>query len=276
MYVADRLAAFNKAWDATTETARKKRPDDDFVLCLTEIPGQVPPTRLFARGDFNQPRQEVAPGELAILNSRGFTIAPNAALPTSGRRLAYARHLTDGRHPLVARVLVNRFWLHLFGRGLVATPGDFGFLGDRPSHPELLEWLADDFMRGAWHLKPLVRTIITSAAYRQSSGRRESLDAIDPENRLLGRMSVRRLEAECIRDSLLAVGGRLSSQMFGPAVPVMPDETGQIVVGVDTRLGRASVGQDRAAGRRRVPPLHLRAGAPFQTVGNSGTLRLRR
>lgn len=235
LYVADRLTAFNKKWDELTEATRKKRPQDDYVLCLTEVPGQVSPTKLFARGDFNQPRQEVAPGELAVLNSSGFAIAPDPTRPTSGRRLAYARHLTDGRHPLVARVLVNRFWLHLFGRGLVATPGDFGTLGEPPSHPDLLDWLADDFMQGGWRLKPLVREIVTSAAYRQSSERRDSLDAIDPENRLLGRMSVRRLEAESIRDSLLAINGRLSSKMFGPAIPVTPDDAGQIVIGVDTR-----------------------------------------
>ena len=157
LYVADRLTEFNKKWDELTEAARKKRPADDYVLCLTEVPGQLPPTKLFARGDFNQPRQEVAPGELAVINATGFAIAADPTRPTSGRRLAYARHLTDGRHPLVARVLVNRFWLHLFGRGLVATPGDFGTLGEPPSHPELLDWLADEFMRGGWKLKPLLR-----------------------------------------------------------------------------------------------------------------------
>ncbi|HEY4308940.1 MAG TPA: PSD1 and planctomycete cytochrome C domain-containing protein [Pirellulales bacterium] len=242
LYVADRLTEFNKKWEALIEDARKKRPADDYVQCLTEVPGQAPQTFLFARGDFNQPRQEVAPGELAVLNSSNFSIAPDATRPTSGRRLSYARHLTDGRHPLVARVLVNRFWLHLFGRGLVATPGDFGVLGERPSHPELLDWLADEFIRGGWKLKPLVRAMVTSTAYRQSSERKESLDAIDPDNRLLGRMSVRRLEAEIIRDALLAIGSRLSTKMYGPAVPVAPDDIGQIVVGVDTRdsAGRPS------------------------------------
>ena len=132
-------------------------------------------------------------------------------------------------------MLVNRFWLHHFGRGLVATPADFGMLGEPPSHPELLDWLADDFMAGGWKLKRLQRMIVTSTAYRQSSEHRTELDAVDPENRLLGRMSVRRLEAEMIRDALLATSGRLSAKMFGPPVPVTPDDVGQIVVGVDTR-----------------------------------------
>ena len=211
-------------------------PADDFVQCLTEIPGQIPTTKLFARGDFNSPKQDIAPGELTVLNTRGFTIASDdPQLPTSGRRLAYARHLTDGHHPLVARVLVNRFWMHHFGRGLVATPADFGVLGQPPSHPELLDWLADDFMAGGWKLKRLQRMIVTSTAYRQSSQHRAELDAVDPENRLLGRMSIRRLEAEMLRDALLASSGRLSAKMFGPPVPVTPDDVGQIVVGVDTR-----------------------------------------
>ena len=162
-----------------------------------------------------------------MLTRGRFTIAPHdPQLATSGRRLAYARHLTDGQHPLVARVLVNRFWLHHFGRGLVATPADFGVLGQPPSHPELLDWLADDFMAGGWKLKRLQRLIVTSSAYRQSSNHRAELDAIDPENRLLGRMSMRRLEAEMLRDSLLAVSGRLSDKMFGPPVPVTPDDSG--------------------------------------------------
>ncbi|MEX0978956.1 MAG: DUF1553 domain-containing protein, partial [Pirellulales bacterium] len=219
------------------------RPADDLVHCLTEVPGQIPATKLFARGDFNQPRQDVAPGELSVLNTEGWTIpADEPSISTSGRRLAYARHLTDGRHPLVARVLVNRFWLHLFGRGLVATPSDFGTQGERPTHPELLDWLADDFMRGGWKLKRLHRMIVKSTAYRQSARRRDELEKVDPENRLLARMSVRRLEAETIRDALLATSGQLSRRMYGTSVPVMPDDVGQIVVGVDTRdsAGRPS------------------------------------
>jgi hypothetical protein len=236
LYLPDRLVGFNKEWDDRTEAVRKKRPADDYVRCLTEVPGQIPPTKLFARGDFNSPRQDVAPGELSVLGPAEFTIPlDDPQLATSGRRLAYARHLTDGRHPLTARVLANRFWMQLFGRGLVATPGDFGMLGQPPSHPELLDWLADDFMAGGWKLKRLVRTIVTSTAYRQSSQHRPELDAVDPENRLLGRMNVRRLEAEMLRDALLAVSGRLSGKMFGPPIPVTPDDVGQIVVGVDTR-----------------------------------------
>jgi hypothetical protein len=243
LYLPDRLTGFNKKWDDLTASVRKKRPADDNVMCLTEIPGKVPVTRLFARGDFNQPRQEIAPGELAVLNSALFSIpADDPAVPTTGRRLTYARHLTSGQHPLVARVLVNRFWLHYFGRGIVATPSDFGVLGERPTHPELLDWLADDFMRGGWKLKRLQRMVVTSAAYRQSSARRNDLDQIDPDNRLLGRMSVRRLEAETIRDSLLALADRLTTAMYGTPAPVSPDEVGQIVVAVDTRdsAGRPS------------------------------------
>ena len=236
LYLPDQLTEFNKKWDELTEATRKKSPADDYVQCLTEVPGQIPPTKLFARGDFNLPQRDIAPGELAVLNARGVTIADDdPQLATSGRRLAYARHLTDGQHPLVARVLVNRFWMHHFGRGLVATPADFGVLGQPPSDPELLNWLADEFMSVGWKLKPLQRLIVTSSAYRQSSDHRAELDAIDPENRLLGRMNMRRLEAEAIRDSLLAVSGRLSDKMFGPPVPITPDDTGQIVVGVDTR-----------------------------------------
>jgi len=236
LYMPDRLTAFTKKWDELTAAKQRERPADDNVQCLTEVPGQIPATKLFFRGDLAQPRDEVQPGELSVLAAAGAQIpSDDPALPTSGRRLAYARHLTSGQHPLVARVLVNRFWLHHFGRGLVATPGDFGLLGARPSHPELLDWLADDFMAGGWRLKRLHRTILLSTAYRQSSMRRDDLEAVDPDNRLLGRMNVRRLEAETIRDALLATSGRLTSALFGPAVPVMPDEVGQIVVGVDTR-----------------------------------------
>ena len=117
----------------------------------------------------------------------------------------------------MARVLVNRVWMHHFGRGIVATPGDFGVLGERPTHPELLDWLADEFVAGGWRLKRLHRLIMTSTAYRQSSRRNAALDAVDPDNRLLGRMSLRRLEAEAVRDAMLAVSGKLNPKDVRPA-----------------------------------------------------------
>ncbi|MEO6788612.1 MAG: DUF1553 domain-containing protein, partial [Chthoniobacteraceae bacterium] len=166
----------------------------------------------------------------------------SSALPTSGRRLAFAQSLTDGRHPLTTRVLVNRVWHDHFGRGIVASLGDFGRIGERPTHPELLDWLASEFVAEGWSLKRLNRLILTSTAYRQSSVRSPEKDRADPDNRLLGRMNSRRLEAETIRDAMLVVTGKLNPKMFGPPVPVMTDEDGQIVVGVDTNdtAGRPS------------------------------------
>jgi mono/diheme cytochrome c family protein len=243
LYLPDRQTAFNKKWDELTERTKARRPVDDLVQCLCEVPGHVPPTHLFARGDFNSPRAEIAPGELSVLNASNWTIpADDPNLPTTGRRLAYARHLTDGTHPLVARVLVNRIWLHVFGRGIVSTPADFGLQGARPSHPDLLDWLADEFMRSGWRMKSLVRMLVTSRAYRQASARRPEVESLDPENALLARMSVRRLEAETIRDWLLATSGMLTPAMHGRPVPVMPDDVGQVVVGIDTRdsAGRPS------------------------------------
>ena len=243
LYLPDRLNGFNKKWDTSTEETKKKRPAEDLVMCLNEVAGQVPVTKLFSRGDFQQPRQEIAPGELAVLNSNGTEIPANfAEIPTTGRRLKYAQHLTSGQHPLVARVLVNRFWMHHFGAGLISTPGDFGIKGDRPSHPELLNWLARDFMDEGWTLKRLHRMIVISTAYRQSTVHRPDLDAVDGDNRLLGRMNVRRLEAEVVRDAVMAISGKLVNQPFGPPVPVSPDDVGQIVLAVDTRdsAGRPS------------------------------------
>ncbi len=234
LYEPQKIQEFNRLWDQRIAEVRRLRPKDDFVPCLTEVPGQIPATHLFYRGEFAQPKQAVTPGELQILTVAHPANIPvdDPALPTSGRRLAYARHLTDGNHPLTARVQVNRFWMHHFGKGIVATPGDFGFLGEKPSHPELLDWLAADFMAQGWRVKRLHRLLMTSAVYRQQSYRRTEIDAVDPDNRLLGRMSVRRLEAEAIRDSILACAGSLSDKMFGPASPVAVDDVGQIIVGL--------------------------------------------
>jgi hypothetical protein len=214
---------------------RGTKPPPQYVAPLTEVPGQVPVTFLFQRGDPDFAKQPVAPGELRVLE--GFLASPipekDASRPSTGRRLAYAKHLTSGKHPLVARVLVNRFWMHHFGKGIVSTPGEFGRLGDKPTHPELLDWLADDFMAGEWRLKRFHRTVMRSYAYRQASTRHPEAEKVDPDNRLLARMSVRRFEAEAIRDAMLAVSGQLDLRTFGPAVPVAEDENGQIVIGSD-------------------------------------------
>jgi hypothetical protein len=215
---------------------RARKPVEDFVRALTEVPGQVPATFLFHRGDPDQPRQVVTPGGLTLLEDvLPLRVVKAPGLATTGRRLALARWLTDPRHPLTARVLVNRIWMHHFGKGLVPTPGDFGRLGERPTHPELLDWLASEFIASAWRMKTLHKLLVTSTAYRQSSRTTEVVRRSDPDNRLLGRMSVRRLEAEAVRDGVLAVSGNLNLKMFGPAVPVRENDVGQVVVGKGTK-----------------------------------------
>ncbi|HEY6167508.1 MAG TPA: DUF1553 domain-containing protein, partial [Verrucomicrobiae bacterium] len=244
LYLYDRKASDQvKKLAADAVKVREQKPAEDFVHALTEVPGKVPTTFLFHRGDPDQPKQALEPGELTILASWRPTkiSATNAALPTTGRRLAFAQHLTDGAHPLTARVLVNRVWLHHFGRGIVATPGDFGFLGQRPTHPELLDWLASEFVAQGWSLKKLHKLLMTSTAYRQSSVREPKRDKLDPDNRLFGRMSARRLQAEDVRDAILAVSGKLNEKMFGPPVPVMEDEVGQVIIGKENKDGEGKV-----------------------------------
>jgi hypothetical protein len=222
-----------KKLQAAVIARRAEKPFEDFVAVLSEVPGQVPPTKVFHRGDYRQPKGEVQPGDLTIAAPDGKRLEiplRDGNLPTSGRRLALAKHLTDGSHPLLGRVLVNRVWLHHFGRGLVDTPGDFGALGLRPTHPELLDWLATELVREGWSLKRLHRLIMTSTVYRQSSLRDPAKDAVDSGNALYGRYAVRRLEAEALRDRILATAGRLDPAAFGPPVPVAEDAVGQVVV----------------------------------------------
>lgn len=213
---------------------RATKPAEGFVMALTEVKGQVPVSKLFIRGDHEQPKAEVKPGELSILASP--MIEPFKAVPvssgSSGRRLAYAQWLTSGKHPLTARVLVNRFWMHHMGRGLVNTPGDFGRQGELPSHPQLLDYLADEFVKSGWKLKPLHRLIVLSAAYRQSSVNEASLRA-DPENRLYARFKLRRLDAETLRDSMLAMTGSLVQTSYGPPSGIGRDPQGRVITGID-------------------------------------------
>ncbi|MGE3311512.1 MAG: DUF1553 domain-containing protein [Limisphaerales bacterium] len=231
---AKRVAEIRKR----AEEIRGAKPSNPRVRCLTEEPGNPVDTFLFHRGDPAQPGGKIQPGGLSVLPEPASADFPatNGALRTTGRRLAFARSLTSGRHPLTPRVLVNRVWHHHFGRGLVPTLADFGALGERPSHPELLDWLANEFVASGWKLKSLHRLIVTSAAYRQGSVNAESM-AADPDNRLLGRFSLRRLDAESLRDSLLAIAGRLNTEMYGPPVPVAFDGRGQVVVGSQNRDG---------------------------------------
>jgi mono/diheme cytochrome c family protein len=238
LYLYDSKAAANlKQYATQAAKLRATKPVPEYVRALTEPAGAVPVTYRFERGDYESPKEAVGPASLLILDRFGLRQLPakDRALPSTGRRLAFARSLVSGKHPLTARVLVNRFWMHHFGKGIVGTPGDFGLLGERPTHPELLDWLACDFMDGGWRLKRLHRLIMTSTAYRQAAQRRPELERIDPDNRLLGRMPVRRLEAETIRDAMLAVSGALNDKAFGPPVPVTHDEIGQVVIGKDIR-----------------------------------------
>lgn len=235
LYLYDRKAADHlKEMAAKAKELRDTKPKEQFIRALWEPAKQNPPESfVFYRGDHEQPRNKVEPAELTVLADviRGDLPMNDAMVGTTGRRLAYARWLTSGKHPLLARVIVNRVWMHHFGRGIVATPGDFGFLGTRPSHPQLLDWLADEFVRSGWSLKRLHRLIMTSSVYRQSSQISTQSEAVDAENRLLWRMPVRRLEAEVIRDSLLAFGDQLNRKQFGPPVPVMADRVGRFVIG---------------------------------------------
>ena len=152
---------------------------------------------------------------------------PEAALDTDKPRLKLAEWVVDPKNPLTARVMVNRIWGYHFGRGLVGTPNDFGRMGARPSHPELLDWLANRLVEGGWKVKPIHRMILLSQAYRQSETSPLEKEAAekDPDNTMLWKFSRRRLEAEEIRDSMLAVAGRLNLKMGGPSfmVPIDPE-----------------------------------------------------
>jgi hypothetical protein len=171
------------------------------------------PVHRLHRGDPRQPRELIAPGALAAFGAP-LKLPPDA--PEQQRRLALARWIADPRQPLTARVLVNRLWHYHFGTGIVATPSDFGLNGARPSHPELLDWLADEFVGHNWSMKHVHRLIVLSSAYRQSSAAEPKGLAADAGDRLLWRFPPRRLEAEPLRDAILAVSGKLDLRLGGP------------------------------------------------------------
>ena len=188
------------------------------AMIMDELP-EPRPTFVLDRGNYNAHGEPVTAGvPEALLSTPWPAGAPH-------NRLGLARWLTQPDHPLTARVVVNRFWAQLFGTGLVKTLEDFGYQSEWPSHPELLDTLARDFIDGGWNTKELLKTIVLSATYRQSSATTPALTARDPENRLLARGPRGRLPAELIRDQALAVSGLLAPQLGGPSVyPYQPEK----------------------------------------------------
>jgi Protein of unknown function (DUF1553)/Protein of unknown function (DUF1549) len=178
---------------------------------------QPKPVHYLSRGDVNSKKQVVTPGALSAVADLPADFGLPADAPEAQRRLRFASWLADRRNPLPARVMANRMWHFHFGQGLVSTPNDFGAGGAAPSHPELLDWLAAKFVQGGWSVKRLHRLIVHSAAYRQSSAFNERAAAFDADNQLLWRFTPRRLEAEAVRDAMLAASGRLNPAVGGPS-----------------------------------------------------------
>jgi hypothetical protein len=185
--------------------------------------GEPSPTYIYRRGDYLSPGTLVGPGVPSVLTDGKTPFRTEPPWPgahKTGRRLALARWLTQPDHPLTARVMVNRLWRHHFGRGLVQTLDNFGKSGARPSHPELLDWLAREFVRQGWSLKAIHRLMVTSATYRQASPVTPIQEKRDPDNVFLARMPLQRLTAEQLYDAMLRAAGRLDETCFGPPDPV--------------------------------------------------------
>lgn len=213
----------------------KQEPKVPSTLVMRELPK---PREAFVQigGDFLRKGVSVSPAVPAVLPPLETNGTPN--------RLDLARWLVDRRHPLTSRVTVNRVWQRYFGKGLVATDNDFGTQGSPPTHPELLDWLASEFMERGWSQKKLHRLIVTSATYRQDSRHRPDLAAADPENHWLGRQQRLRLEAEIIRDAALTASGLLSPKIGGPSV-FPPQPEGASKLGQIQREWVASEGPER-------------------------------
>jgi hypothetical protein len=217
-----------------TEDVDVAAPKPAELAMLLVAKTNAPKTFVHVRGDFLNRGEEVEPGVLRVLNrfEMGARTAGSESCTETNRanmsvrapdRLDLARWIASPENPLTARVAVNHIWQHLFGRGIVNTPGDFGTRGERPSHPELLDWLASEFQRCGWSRKQMIRLIVTSATYRQSSHVRKDLLTRDPQNVLVARQSRFRVESEIVRDLFLSASGLLSREVGGPSIyPPIP------------------------------------------------------
>lgn len=204
----------------------KPKSGSTEISAMTELGhADAPPSYVFFGGDHEKPLEEVKPAFPEAITDEQPDIKPTPF--SSGRRAALANWIASDKNPLTARVFVNRVWEEYFGRGIVETVSDFGKAGQKPSNPELLDYLADNFIKQGWSIKKLHRDILLSSVYRQASAYREDIAKADPENKLLGVFPRKRLEAEQIRDSLLAAAGKLEDKIGGPSVfPPVPANLG--------------------------------------------------
>jgi hypothetical protein len=211
-----------KLQEAIGEAKKKLKPRPK-IRALFDVGGEPPPAYVFRRGDYRNIGPRVEPGVPSVFSKDGlepYKVAkPPWTTDTSGRRLALAKWLTQPRHSLTARVMINRIWQYHFGTGLVNTPANFGKIGSRPSHPELLDWLSTEFVRRGWSQKAMHRLLMTSTAYRQSSAASPEAVKADPDNALLSGFPSRRMDAEVIYDAILKVSDRLDTRAGGE-----PDE----------------------------------------------------
>jgi Protein of unknown function (DUF1553)/Protein of unknown function (DUF1549)/Planctomycete cytochrome C len=231
--VKDEYTALNA--ERSVLTKKPAPPGQQLALSVNNCDPRPPTTHVLMRGSAHARGKEVLPGFPEVLGLPEPMIpAPKTGAKSSGRRTVLADWIASKDNPFTARVFVNRVWQYHFGRGIVASANDFGKLGEQPTHPELLDWLASEFMEGGWKLKRLHKIIMTSSVYQLSSlGDVDNLKA-DPANNLLWRFNMRRLSGEEVRDSILAVSGALNLKQFGPSTyPKIPQEVlaGQSVPG---------------------------------------------
>ena len=249
------LTLFQQSEEVDDELSRLPKPSLVYAAAadfepqggLNPPPGPRP-IHVLHRGDIKQPRDPAGPGSVSCITglSSRFFLEPAAA--ESARRAALARWLTDPGNPLTWRSIVNRVWYHHFGRGLVSTLNDFGHMGEAPSHPELLDWLAVEFRDGDQSLKRLHRMIVTSATYRQSTAAEFKPTAPDSDNRYLSHMNRTRLDAESVRDAVLQVSGRLDLRMGGPSDRQFDLQPG---IHVTPKVDYTKFNLDSDLGRRR-------------------------
>jgi mono/diheme cytochrome c family protein len=224
---------------------------------IREMPEPVI-TKIAVRGDYKRPGIAVEPGTLAAL-------PPMTVSPGESPRLAFAKWIVAPENPLTARVIVNRYWQEFFGRGLVRTSEDFGTQGDTPTHPELLDWLASEFIASGWSQKHLFRTIVTSATYRQSSRVRPEVAERDPDNSLLARQSRLRLTAEAVRDNALAASGLLERSLGGPSIkPPQPKGVAELTYANNNKW----IDAEGPARYRRGLYIHFQRTAPYPQLMN--------